>query len=247
MAPGKMVRWLARCCFGLLFVSFAAGCSSIKVEHQDRGLNSRDLVEGKLGIAAVGGLGGGEYFLSENVSQALTESLAAIRPEIPVVPLAEIKPLLPEAEYQAFLREFSEVPSVRAEDWALLDRASPKARYLLLVQISDDEIRQSESQSAETSESYVKNSKTGKWETETTTDSYIKTRSKTRSIGMRFFICDLKTRRPVWVAVGSDASESGSQLRSFTPFGSSPSWPSAPSTMEPIKDLVKQAVQKLPR
>lgn len=247
MLPGAIVRIFARCCIGFLCLGLGAGCAHVKVLHRERGLQTSHFAEGKLGIAAVGGLGGGEYFLSENVAKALSERLAVTHPEIAVVGLTKIKRLLPETEYQAFLREFSEVPSVRMEDWELLSRLSSKVRYLVLISISGDENKEWESQSSETSQSYTKNSKTGKWESETVTDSYTSTRSISRTVEMSFFIYDLKARRPVWVAVGNHTGSSHSQSSSLTPFVSSPPWPGAPSSMEPIEAIVKRAVSKLPR
>lgn len=247
MVPGKIVSIFARGCLAIACLGIGAGCASVKVLHRDPVLKAAQLVDGGIGIAAVGGMGGGEYFLSQNVSDAVRERLAVARPGIPFVGLAEVKSLLPEDGYRSFIQEFSEVSSVRPQDWKLLERLSSKMRYVMLVGIATEDIRESEGQLEETSESYVQNSKTGKWETETVTDSYVKTRTKKRSVTLHFFIYDLRTRRPVWIAAGSDASEAGNYSESFSPAFDAPSWPSAPSSMEPIEAIVKRAVGKLPR
>lgn len=245
--PNQKPRpWLSRL-LALVGFGFCAGCTSVKVVHRAAEFDSASLASGGLGIGAVAGLGGGEYFLAENVSKLLSEALAREHPGLAVIPLEQIRPFLPTAEYRVFLLDFSELMTVRVKDVELLSALFPKTRYVLLVDIARDDVGEDESTSEQDHYRQVRNCKTGEYESEYDYTDYSVVRTRSRFVEARFIICDLEARRPVWIAIGKKGdSESSSTSSSFwTP--PAPAWPSAPSSISPLESIVAKAVRKLPK
>jgi hypothetical protein len=245
--PGlKSLLWPARLLV-LLGLGLVTGCTSVKVVHRAPEFDSASLASGGLGIGAVAGLGGGEYFLADNVSKLLSQELAREHPGVVVLQLEQIKPLLPAAEYKVFLLDFSELMTVRVKDIELLSTIHPKTRYVLLVDIARDDVGEDESSFSEDHYRQVKNCQTGEYESEHDYTDYSVVRTRSRSVEARFIICDLEARRPVWIAIGKKGdSESNSSSSSYrTP--PAPAWPSAPSSISPLEGIVAKMVRKLPR
>jgi hypothetical protein len=120
-------------------------------------------------------------------------------------------------------------------------------RYVLLVDISQDRATRSESTSQETHYHQVKNAKTDEYESEYDYTDYHVVRSGSRFVEARFIICDLETRRPVWIAVGKDGETSGNSSTSSSWPAPAPPWPGIPSSIGPIESIVAKAVGKLLR
>lgn len=230
---------LASLCFG-------AGCAGVKVVRHAEGFDSIGLNTGKLAIGAVTGMGGGEYFLAENVSKALTESLAVERPGLQVIPLAQIQAQLPETAYKTFVHDFSELPEVRPQEFEMLHKVRSSARYVLLVNVSSDDTLEDESRSETVHYRQVRNEKTGKYESEPDYTEYRTSRTAFRVITATFVICDLDTCQSVWVATGRSDKWSSNSSSSSSWTAPAPNWPGAPLSIGPLRTLVERVARKLP-
>jgi len=223
------------------------GCTSVKVVHRAPEFDSSSLASGGLGIGAVAGLGGGEYLLADNVSRLLSQELAQKYPGLTVLPLEEIKPLLPTAEYNSFVLDFSELMTVRVQHVELLSAIHPHVRYVLLVDVAQDDVQEDDSISSTTEKEWVQNCKTGEYEMVDGDTEYHRVRSRARFVEARLIICDLELRRPVWVAIGRNNGAESSGTTSIFSTPPAPAWPSAPSSLDPLAGIMAKAVRKLPK
>jgi hypothetical protein len=228
----------------LLLTLLCCGCKTFTVLHKDPAFRASDLESGKLAIAAVAGLGSGEYYLAPRISAVVRESFKATYPNIQVYPLEDTKSKVSGVDMEAFLSRFSKEEELREEDLTMFLPLRSQARYILLINIEDDDGSPMRNRAQRIHRRWGPNPETGR-------DEWIYFyrsghRPPTGWMESTFFICDLQTRQPVWIAVA------GSGL---------PSEPSAPtqgnvdmtqgesalSSVDVMRTIATHFTRKLPR
>jgi len=231
----------------LVFLCLSSGCVKVTVIDQDPNFRKANLVSGKIGVAAVTGLGGGEYFLSTNISDVLIAGFRETYPEIQIIPLSQMKPLLPEGDYEAFTFELSELKGIKESDFDLLGRLASQTRFVILVDILEDDARRWEERSASTHYRRVYDKKRERWEEVYDYTAYESSRAARRSVQALIIICDLQRRQPVWAVVGSARRAADNTRNSTSSYPAPPRWPGAPSSVDLTSAIVRKALRRLPK
>lgn len=200
-----------------------------------------------LAVGAVAGLGGGEYYLAEEISAIVVRTFQKDLPEIQIIPLHEARTNLAATDYKKFLGDFSETTAIEERDFDLFQPIQARARYVMLLNIGMDRDHRLEMASERTIDQQVKNPKTGKLESKYDYTEYEAWRNESRDMQITMIILDLESRKPVWMAIGSDGLQANRSSTSTTAQPGYPAWPGSPGRIKIIHQIVHNAVGKIPR
>lgn len=233
-----LTRWLFSTACSLLVAFLCGGCKTPISLQQDPAFHLRDLESGKLAIGAIAGLGNGEYYLAPKVSIILIQSLKANAPQVQVCPLEEAKKLLDGPQMDKFLSEFSKEGELDHKDLKLFLPLRDQTRYVLLVQVSGDEAFSMRARSQWFEHRWSHHGPaTGEYRR-----NHVSRRHRTASshwVQSTFFICDLETLRPVWIAgTGSNVATEPEEPTDTE---------SLISSADVMRTITQSLLQKLPR
>jgi hypothetical protein len=228
----------------LLLTMLCCGCKTLTVLHKDPAFRASDLESGNLAIAAVAGLGSGEYYLAPRISAVVRESFKATYPNIQVYPLEDTKSKVSGVELEAFLSRFSKEEELREEDLTMFLPLRSQARYILLINIEDDDGSPMRRRAQRIQRRWGPNPETGR-------DEWIYFyrgghRPPTGWMESTFFICDLQARQPVWIAVAGSGLPSDPGLSAQGP-GDVTLSESALSSVDVMRTIATHFARKLPR
>lgn len=118
----------------LLLVPLLGGCRSFSVTTRSSpGFHRQDLASGGLIIGGVTALGGGEYLLSDRVSERFVETLGGAVPTNRVMTLSAVREALGAARHRELQKQFSDYDKLRSSDLPVFAQLPGGRRYLLWV------------------------------------------------------------------------------------------------------------------
>ncbi len=118
----------------LLLAPLLGGCRSFSVTTRSvPGFHRPDLASGGLIIGGVTALGGGEYLLSDRVSERFVETLGGVVPTNRVMTLPAVREALGAARHRELQKQFSDYDKLRSSDLPVFAQLPGGRRYLLWV------------------------------------------------------------------------------------------------------------------
>ncbi len=118
----------------LLLSPLLGGCRSFSVTTRSApGFHRADLASGGLIIGGVTALGGGEYVLSDRISERFVEALGGSIPTNRVMTLPAVREALGAARHRELQKQFSDYDKLRSSDLPVFAQLPGGWRYLLWV------------------------------------------------------------------------------------------------------------------
>ena len=123
----------------LLVLVTLTGCTTARLAYRDPGLTRDALEQGRLGIGAVTALGGGEYLMAPEMSEAMTAHLLEARPWLPVVGLPEMRQGFAPGEYGQLISNVVAYGEWTDSAMAAFGAASNHVRFVLVIDVVEGE------------------------------------------------------------------------------------------------------------
>src|SRR5688572_25168375 len=138
--------------------------ASARVKYLAPGFELRHLVQGKLVIGGISGLGRDESDCQWEVAQLLVDGLATRIPALEVSSLHEVRDLIGRERHRELTAEVGETLGPQNHDFAQLAGLAARARFGLWIHLNGFEVSSGEWQEREYEKSSSYNSTTEQWE-----------------------------------------------------------------------------------
>ena len=250
-----------RLCWASAAIVLVAGCATpnpeptvglttsqgvgVKVKYRAPDFIRADLIDGKLAIAGVSGLGRDELDCAADISELLTKYLNETMPTLSVVSLADVRSGIGSESHRAMIASVGETLGPVHADFARLTPISDRARFWLWIHLNGADVDRSEGQGiAETTETVTDSD--GSSHTETSFAGYNSTRSIWQRVRALVFVYDSATDAPVWITEGKYFG--GGERNTFSPnaYQPYPAWPGGTTVVEPLARIAHKSVTKIP-
>lgn len=197
----------------LVLMLAAVGCSTYersysfasppKLVFKDTNFVYAALSEGRLAVGAVTQAGVEDYYAADPIARRLYEMVSQRWPDFKILTVQDTERHLGKLKYRQMIRDFREDGVLKPEQVKTLQPLAAEARYLLLMDVREEEDRSKNSFSAFTSNEtdFITGKETGSEVTE-----YKVRKSSKRSMRALFIIYDLQTCRHVWIATVAGSS-----------------------------------------
>lgn len=252
--------WRALCLGLASAVVLVAGCStpgepivrlatsrnvSARIEHRAPKITRADLIEGKLAIVGISGLGRDELDCAVDISELLSRYLDESIPMLDVMLLPEVRLTVGQESHHALIAYVGESLGPEQADFARMAAVGAQARFWLWLHLNGCSIDNSESQEvAETTEQVTDSE--GNSYTQTSFAGYNSTRTVTQDVRALIFIYDSISQLPVWIAQGSYFASTDRTAFSSVFRPPYPEWPGGTGLVEPLARIALKTIEKIP-
>lgn len=196
------MNWKKSTWIGLLVI-FLTGCGPLRVLHRDPAFNSGSFRAGGVGVGGVTRLDSTGYYAERPVAGVLTEHLKDQFPGLKIVPLQEFETLVTPEKRTELLELFREAANVPPAAYDLLEPVAPHVRYVLLIDILEEEAPNFEGVSAQRMGHTIRHPVTGERYIYNSGVRYTSTRGSVRYIRAIMTILDLQERKLVYSVEGA--------------------------------------------
>jgi len=246
---GAAIAWLAGCKTGESEVrtkEWSDSWAKARVEYHDARFGLVELIEGKLAIVAVSGLGRDEFDCQWLVGRLLVDELDLKMPALTTISLEAVRELVGSEQHRTLVAAVGEKLAPEANDFLPLAAVATHARFGLWIHLNGADVQSGESLEEETSTTSTYNSTTKEYEESTTTVGYSSNRHVSRHVSAVIFIHDLVKNVPVLIA---ECRSNGFSERSAFHPNHYPPFPHAPGgsgVVEPLVAMGTKALMKVP-
>jgi hypothetical protein len=239
------VRQILALTIGMLAGCLFLGCTSVKVVYRAPDFQHRKVVAGRIGIGGITPTDAEAYMEQDRLAFMLHQACQTRWRDTQVVPVEEIEQALGPTNYQRMLSAFGNLAVLDRQELERLRLLGEKVRYLMLLDIRQNEVSHGNSSGPEYARNtYYDSYSRSYYDTEYQV-GYVSSSAGSRRLKCVFVVYDLQAGKPVWVVTGSARStDSYSRSNPFLPPEISSM--GAPPTSKLMDRILRRAVRKLP-
>ena len=190
------------------------GCHTTKTVYRDKGFDAASLHAAGLAAVAVTRPEFADYYAAPYIAQRVEEQLKQAWPALPVLPMKEMRQLIGETNHFQMEEAFRDRAVLPEGKFALLQPLNGKVRYVMLVDVREDNVSNDYGSSVTRNETEERDPKTGEVVSVSVETEYSAGWSFYRYVKALFIIYDLETHQHVWISIGSDEGSNSTSATS---------------------------------